>query len=186
MKGRTINNEAELLQVMDEMLNHVWEVKCNRGWTHRTSVAELGYSFVWSGKKKSFGSCNYGRKLIKMSRPIVELNYGNKDHIWWTVIHELSHAIAHWVYGAKACNHGKYWKSINIQMGDDGERCYADDVVRVKGKYTLSCPRNCGAKDSQLMRMSRGREYSCGTCSVKETGRREWNPNFKMVITQNY
>lgn len=182
-----INNAEEFKAVLNKAMNHTWKIPY-RGGVKEVIVGSGGmqFTFEWLNSKRTFGHCDYQNGVIRMSKALVELNYGNEYHIWDTLIHELSHAVAYEIYGYKACNHGKLWKRVNIAMGDDGVRCYPQSVKRPQGKYTLSCPRECGEKDYQLSRWNKRTEYSCKTCTKKKHGVAKWDPEFKLKVTQNW
>ena len=41
-----------------------------------------------------------------------------------TLIHELAHAVCHWVHGKDKDSHGPKWKAIMVQLGQKPGRCH--------------------------------------------------------------
>lgn len=42
-----------------------------------------------------------------------------------TLLHELAHAVCHWVHGGEADSHGPKWRAIMVQLGQAPERCHS-------------------------------------------------------------
>jgi predicted SprT family Zn-dependent metalloprotease len=97
---------------------------------------DLGYSFEWMNSKRTFGVCNYTKKLIKLSE---HLCYHNQiEQVEDTILHELAHAFSYHIFGRAGIGHNHLWKSVCVQIGARPSRCYTDKEVNIGGyKYVL-------------------------------------------------
>ena len=139
-----------------------------------------GWRFEFNNARRSAGICSYNEKTIYLSQYL--LPHMKEEKIVDTILHEIAHAIAGFDAG-----HGYKWKRIPKSIGCNGYRCYDPRTAFKEGsieklakqsKYTLTCP-SCGKKSPKHRKPKSN--YSCGDCS---NGR--YNPDYKLVLTQNY
>ena len=157
------------------------EFKLTRGGTiYRLSANRLGIMFQWSHAKRQFGSANYHRRTLKLSKSLCEINLDQLDgRIKDCILHELAHIFTDHIYGYLKEHHGYQWRSICLEVGGDGRRCYdASKVERPKSKYTLVCPK-CSTESPMFRKPSRDR--SCGPC-----GTGSYNNDLKLTVIKNY
>jgi predicted SprT family Zn-dependent metalloprotease len=79
---------------------------------------ELGYSLKFSNTVRALGSCNWSKKIIKISQKYMELC--SWDIIEDTIRHEIAHAI-----DAKRRGYSKHdyvWKKVCLEVGADPSR----------------------------------------------------------------
>ena len=74
------------------------------------------WHFRWDRAKTRLGLCDYQKKTIQLSRPLVAQQ--NLEQITDTLLHEIAHALA----GPKA-GHGMAWKKIAMKIGAAPQRC---------------------------------------------------------------
>lgn len=114
-----------------------------------------GWRFQYDNAKKRFGTCNYRKKAITLSRPLTMLN--NEEHVRDTILHEIAHALC------PRHGHDWVWRSKAIEIGCNGMRCFSsDEVVLPEPKYIGVCHK-CG-RVSKKNRMPKHAK-SCGKCS---------------------
>lgn len=113
------------------------------------------WSFQFDKAKKRFGYCNYTKKIISISKHLTLLN--PEEIVKNTILHEVSHALS----GYKA-GHGILWKKVMISLGGSPVRCYGNEVITPKLKYTAYC-KNCGFS---LQRKTKSL-ISCKSCCKK-------------------
>lgn len=100
-------------------------------------LIEKGWYFEFDHAKRRFGRCSHGRKLISLSRTLVELN--GIERVKNTILHELAHALV-----GPRNGHNEIWRAKALEIGCDGERCYsADDVEIPSMRYQAKCG-GCG------------------------------------------
>ena len=65
------------------------------------------------------------------------------------------------------CNHGHdlHWKSIALEIGCDGNRCYGEEVSRPEPKYTAICPK-CQHEYHRHKAPKFLTKQSCGKCGT--------------------
>ena len=142
---------------------------------------ELRYwKVTHNNRKKSFGLCNYTDSVIQLSSHLVPVM--TDEAVKDTIIHEIAHALC------PCHHHDNVWKEKCIELGGNGQRCGGSDKYKdgVKGhkivqeqlaKYTLTCP-VCDQKYHLNRRPAVSK--SCGMHG------RGFNPEYRLVLTQNY
>ena len=126
-------------------------------------LADEGWSFRWDRARRRFGSCDYGKKQITLSRHLARLN--TLAQCMDTVLHEVAHAIA-----GQQAGHGPAWKKACKRVGAQPERCYTvDEVTQPPSKYIRFCP--CCGYATPIYRRSR-KVFACGKCCKKHNGGR--------------
>lgn len=114
-----------------------------------------GWRVELDGAVRRFGVCRTSRKMITLSRTLVELN--DQVTVLDTILHEIAHALA----GAKA-GHGPEWRRIAKSIGCSAQRCYSlAETVQPPGRFILRCP-HCG-HTIQRTRTPR-RPLACANC----------------------
>ena len=104
-------------------------------------LLQRGWRFEFDRKKTRFGVCSHGRKVIGLSKVLVELNC--EEVVEKTILHEIAHAIVGYEH-----MHDDVWRAKAIELGDDGEQCYktqsqGGNVTPTAGRWKLQC-RGCG------------------------------------------
>ena len=88
------------------------------------------YRFEFSNRKRAFGDCNNYLKVIRLSKPLVEIN--DESKILLTILHEIAHALT------DGHNHDEVWKNKCIEIGGDGKRCKTEANFLEK-PFALHC-----------------------------------------------
>ncbi|CAL9958726.1 hypothetical protein VPHD479_0036 [Vibrio phage D479] len=78
-----------------------------------------GWKFEWSNTSRTLGDCWGGRKLIRLSKKLI--NARSYEEQVNTLTHELAHAIDHTRRGTS--DHSNIWRQIHLELGGDGQRC---------------------------------------------------------------
>jgi predicted SprT family Zn-dependent metalloprotease len=116
-----------------------------------------GWSFAFDHARRRFGACNYTRKRITLSRPLVLLN--GIEQVRDTVLHEIAHALC------PGDKHGPRWRATCARLGARPKRCYGDEEVvspqRPPARYLLGCAR-CDWWSPRRRRVKG--KYVCRTC----------------------
>lgn len=129
-----------------------------------------GWSFKFDSAVKRFGLCNHSRKVISLSRHLVQLNA--EPAVTNTLLHEIAHALVGAGHG-----HGKVWVNKAKSIGCYGQRCYSRSEVKTPElQYMLTCPQ-CGIVTTRARRPSAS--LACARCCG---GR--YNPAFKFLVTK--
>jgi predicted SprT family Zn-dependent metalloprotease len=81
-----------------------------------------GWTFELDEAKRRFGLCSYQRKVISLSRVLIELN--TLAQVKDTILHEVAHALA-----GPMAKHGRLWQVQALAIGARPERCYTSDEV---------------------------------------------------------
>jgi predicted SprT family Zn-dependent metalloprotease len=106
------------------------------------------WKFRYDASTRRFGVCRHGRKVIGLSRRLVELN--GEPEVRNTILHEIAHALCPATEG-----HGHAWKLKAMEVGARPERCYQHKDVRApQRKFKGSCP-------SCSLTVSRDRRTRC-------------------------
>jgi len=139
-----------------------------------------GWRFEFDTARNRAGVCKFRSKTIGLSKYL--LPHMKDDKVEDTLLHEIAHALVGPQHG-----HDRVWQRQALAIGCNGARCYnaesefnagSAELLAVQSKYTLTCP-TCGKK-SPLHRKPK-RDRSCGSCSNGT-----YNPQHKMIVTQNY
>jgi hypothetical protein len=92
--------------------------------------------------------------VISLSMPLTAIH--PDDDVRETVLHEIARALVGPGHG-----HDEAWRAQAVAIGSKGERCLADDVPTLPGRFTGTCPQG-----HQVARHKRPtRVTSCSTCS---------------------
>jgi predicted SprT family Zn-dependent metalloprotease len=136
-------------------------------------IWEQGWRFQFDRGLRRFGCCMYGRKIISLSRHLVELN--NREDVQDVILHEIAHAIAGFNAG-----HGMAWKLVCIRIGARPERCYdSQKVERPKLKYYAKCG-GCGREHQKARMRFKGRI----SCRCQEG--KSWDNRVLLEFKQRY
>jgi len=137
-----------------------------------------GWRITTNRRKSSFGVCSYTKKEIQLSYFLIP--ECTEQGVIDTIIHEIAHALT------PGHHHDNVWKRKCIELGGNGQRVGEDtkykndrvDVMEKIKKYTLTCS-VCGEK----YYVGRLPKYtmSCGMHGIKG-----FNPDYKLIVTQNY
>jgi predicted SprT family Zn-dependent metalloprotease len=110
--------------------------------------------FRFDYAKRRFGSCDYRKRTITLSKHLTLLN--PRAEVKDTVLHEIAHALT------PGDNHGLRWQAKCLELGAKPLRCYELETVKQpEPKYLLVCPR-CRQKYPRY-RKSKG-TYVCHKC----------------------
>jgi predicted SprT family Zn-dependent metalloprotease len=103
-----------------------------------------GWRFAFDDSLRHFGCCNYTKKVIFLSKPMVLTITEEKTQD--TILHECAHAIVGFEH-----HHDEVWKKCAISIGCRGDRCSdltkesisetrLEKFQKLKYKYTYICP----------------------------------------------
>lgn len=116
-----------------------------------------GWRVQFDNAARRFGQCRYRRKIISLSRPLVELN--DQPTVQNVILHEIAHALT------PGHGHDGYWRYIARSIGCDGERCQDAKVIKtVPAKYEAVCS-TCGHVHRKYRKPADHINRSCGLCS---------------------
>ena len=148
--------------------------ECRALWVEISAELNLvGWTFEFDSSKRRFGCCYHHRRVISMSRPLVELN--DAKRVGQTIRHEIAHALVGPGHG-----HDHVWRAMSLKCGDDGQRCYnEEDTETPDAPFIAVCP-GCGVTFKKHRRPKSHRLQSCGKCSG---GR--FNQLYQLVWTEN-
>lgn len=124
------------------------------------NLLEEGWTFEFSKKKTSLGTCWEYKKLIEISIYSIE---NSKEALTDTILHEMAHAFA----GNKE-GHNNVWKRWCVLLGANPERgskgkCSEITFKKIAevAKYIGTCPNG----HTQAKHKMPSKDYSCGKCS---------------------
>lgn len=103
-----------------------------------------GWRMAFDDSTRCFGKCNYGKKVIFLSRPLTLVVKDEK--VVDTILHECAHALV-----GPGHNHNAIWRQKAISIGCRGERCgdvtkeaidefRLDKFKKVCFDYQYTCP----------------------------------------------
>jgi len=148
------------------------------------NMNDLGWTFQFHDKKRSFGTCKSTQKTICLSRYMVE--NATREMSGWenTMIHEIAHAINH-ILGGRG--HDWQWRYIFLGMGGSGERCSNDEVTyeKITSKYTVSCPNGHEKPSHKRARAIEEGRRACAKCCDELNGGR-FSKEYVLTQTKNY
>ncbi len=137
---------------------------------------ELALPTIWHFKfdraKMRFGCCDWQRRTITLSLPMVLLN--KEKDVAATIRHEIAHALVGPNHG-----HDRVWRAMAIRCGDDGGRCYDETIATPEARYVATCP-GCGRICKRNRKVRIGRMVSCKRCSGGS-----YNPRFQLNYRLN-
>lgn len=134
-------------------------------------IQAAGWRFRFDNAPRRFGYCDYRRKLISLSRPLILLN--DEARVRNTILHEIAHVLV------PGHNHDAIWRRKALEIGNDGLRCYeAEKVSRPAAPYQAACP---NGHSWPIFRRPR-RRIACRECCKVHTGGR-FDPRF--VVSYN-
>jgi len=110
--------------------------------------------FKFDTTKRRFWCCNYKKKFISISHHLAKIN--DEKIVKDTILHEIAHALA-W----HSSGHWKEWRKIAIEIWCNWKRCYWNEVIQAKMKYTAKC-NNC----KKSFQVQRKRKSACKECCV--------------------
>lgn len=128
-------------------------------------LIDKGWRFQWSRARNVFGLCQYNTKVIKLSKPLVELN--SEAQVLDTILHETAHALA-----GPTAKHGPEWKEMARKLGARPEAVTTEGTVP-PSKYFAIC--GCGY-EFKRNRLPSAMRY-CGKCynaGLKKEARLMW------------
>lgn len=132
-----------------------------------------GWSVEFSDRAiRTLGLCVYRRKVIRLSRSLVELN--EPATIAEVVRHEIAHARVGPGHG-----HGPVWRRMALLVGAKPVRC-ARDVVLPPGRWAATCP-TCQRAFFLYRRPKPGRARWCLACG-RERGRLHFATEFPVPL----
>ena len=80
-----------------------------------------GWHFAFDRANRRFGSCQYYRKRITLSKFLTELN--SEQEVRNTILHEIAHALT------PGQHHNHIWRAKAKEIGCTGDRCYSSEQV---------------------------------------------------------
>ena len=141
-------------------------LSCNLGFPMDTVTAEQlawellekygldHWRFRFDYAKRRFGSCDYHKRTITLSKHLTLLN--PKSEVRDTLLHEIAHALT------PGDNHGTKWQAKCMELGAKPLRCYeTEQVNQPEPAYLLVCTK-CRKKYPRY-RKTKG-IYVCRAC----------------------
>lgn len=116
---------------------------------------QKGWVVKFSKSRSLFGKCSHKKKIIWLSKPLVELN--NEEHVTDTILHEIAHALT------PGHHHNKKWKRVAIEIGCNGQRCWDNTkVIQPPHKFIGTC-KTCG----HIAKANARTNVACRACCDK-------------------
>jgi len=83
----------------------------------------IGWDVSFNDRRRAAGLCDYARKRIILSRPLMAQRTWDDTHK--TIIHEIAHALT------PGHKHDHVWQAKDIELGGRGTRCFehSDDTA---------------------------------------------------------
>lgn len=81
----------------------------------------LGWKFAWHNRVRVYGTCDYAKKTIYLSRKLTAVR--EDAAVVNTILHEIAHALT------PGCKHNAVWKAKFISLGGDGLVRSADKLT---------------------------------------------------------
>ena len=174
----------ELKELANLLLNVTWNITNVRRYEPNQDInlAKLGWTFEFNQRKRALGLCSSRNKKIYLSEWLCRQNFENAKKLEDTIRHEIAHAIDY--TQRRTSDHSRRWVAVALQVLSNGERCYTekDIQVKVKTKYTLTCP-NC-EKEMPSHKVKRSKSACRNCCNEHNYGR--YSEKYVLIQTQNY
>lgn len=127
-------------------------------------LIEKGWKFAIDRAKMRCGQCDYGNKVISLSKHYVRDPSVPQSDIRNTILHEIAHALV----GDEAA-HGPIWKATAIAIGCDGKTTNSI-WSGVSSRYKITC--NCGALHVYRHNLTKKfKRFVCAKCRTVEVSR---------------
>jgi len=126
------------------------------------------WSFAWSQAKRTMGSCNHTKRVIKLSAVVSPLR--DIKNVKNTILHEIAHALVGSGHG-----HGYVWKIKAFEIGCNADRC-SSDRIDLQAKYEAKC--ECGITHKAHRKPKRSHWCRCKG--------RAFNPLESLRYVQNF
>jgi predicted SprT family Zn-dependent metalloprotease len=75
-----------------------------------------GWNVTFDNARRRAGACNYSRRLISLSKPLMAQRSREDTHS--TITHEIAHALT------PGHKHDRVWAAKHRTLGGDGKRCF--------------------------------------------------------------
>jgi predicted SprT family Zn-dependent metalloprotease len=123
-------------------------------------LIDRGWYFTFDNSKRRAGVCNYGKRMIGLSRIITQAQ--DEVEVRDTILHEIAHALVGRKHG-----HDAVWRAKAIEIGCNGKRCYDGSklVGKIQFKYIGKCPNGHEIGRHRLTRVTKS--ASCPKCSPR-------------------
>lgn len=119
-------------------------------------LAEHGlndWQFCFDHAKSRAGLCNYGRKIISISKYYAE--EVKISEVKNTILHEIAHALVGHSHG-----HDAAWKVKALEIGCDAKRCHS--IKFSLPNWIIECPNGCFS----ISRYRKNRHLICKYCKI--------------------
>tara|TARA_X000001382_G_scaffold16194_1_gene10238 strand:+ start:414 stop:986 length:573 start_codon:yes stop_codon:yes gene_type:complete len=146
---------------------------CKTAWKKKNTMDDW-LTVVPDGHAEPHSNFKIERGYITLSKELTRLN--SEALVKDVILHEIAHAITAIKHG-KGHHHSDTWKSIAIEVGCTGTRCYPQDTIKPPAKWLAYCS-TCNHQSLKI----RKKQYSCGKCCST------WNPDYilKYKINPEY
>ena len=138
-------------------------------WAQFPVLEYRGWTFEWDNAKVRFGRCLYNRKLISMSRPLVELN--TEEEMRDTLLHEIAHALV-----GPGHHHDYFWRMEARKVGARPIACVADKSLQYPQPRFIGTCTGCGVEITRFRMTKRVSQeaYHSKCMRAKKESRIEW------------